>query len=132
MRRIREVFAGYALDSQHLDGSAACFLSSGSFRDFVLFLFHALECLLFDIRALADLTSVIVGVFGPIEAGAKEELIDRATIQVNFQPAIAQSGGAQNANSWHPICGQHKFINIQQIFVSLFLFRIFVNSLQRL
>jgi hypothetical protein len=41
--------------------------------------------------AWPDKTSVIVGLYGPVEASTKEELIDRAAVQVTFSPAAGQS-----------------------------------------
>ena len=80
----------------------------------------------------ADLTSVIVGVFGPIEASPKEELIDRATIQVNFQPAIAQSGGADKRLVAPDMLRAADFTCSSILTISL-LFRIFAtNPPQRL
>jgi hypothetical protein len=36
-------------------------------------------------------TSVLVGVYGPVMVGGKDEKIDRATVTVNFKAASGQA-----------------------------------------
>ena len=44
------------------------------------------------INTLVASTSALVGVFGPVDVSNRAEKIDRATIQVTYQPASGRGG----------------------------------------